>query len=77
MNEERHQYVEDMLDLFQTEGWKWLIADLSHTEDMFARLDGVSTIEDLHYAKGVLWATRNIIRIPDEIREAADEDEDA
>jgi len=73
MNEEQQQYVEDMLDLFQHEGWKWLIADLAHTETLYSTVDGCSNGDDLQYAKGVLWATRNIIRLPDELRDAAED----
>jgi hypothetical protein len=76
MNEERQKYVEDMLDMFQHEGWKWLVADLAHTESLYSTVDGCSTLNDLQFAKGVLWATRNIIRLPDEMRDAAEEGDD-
>lgn len=76
MNTEQQQYIDDMRDLFQTEGWKWVETDCQGLVNMYKEVDSIESDKALWFAKGVLFAARSILTLPDIIRDA-EEEEDA
>lgn len=77
MTPDQQQYIDDMRDLFITEGWQWVVADCKGLEQQYNQLDSINTPEQLHFAKGVLFAVRSIMMLPDAIRDAEEANEDA
>ena len=70
MTPEQQKYVDDMRDLFVMEGWKWVETDCKQLVQLYSDVDGVETESQLHFAKGVLFAARSILGLPDQIVEA-------
>lgn len=75
MNEEQQKYCDDMRDLFLTPGWEWIKTDLQYLVNQNKTVENIKTVEELHFAKGVLYACSQIIALPDIIRDAEEEDE--
>ena len=78
MEDATQKYVDDMRDLFLTEGWAWVETECKDMLQQYSDIDGLSTIEQLMFAKGVRYASSQIIALPDMIKdleEEADEDD--
>jgi len=73
---EQQKYIDDMRDLFVMEGWKWVETDCQNLINLYSDIDGITTEKELSFAKGVLFCARSIIRLPDQIAEAEEYDED-
>ncbi len=69
------KYIDDMRDLFLTEGWAWVETECKDMLQQYGDIDGLSNIEQLMFAKGVRYASSQIISLPDMIKDLEEEDE--
>ena len=51
---ELERYYESLIDIFQLEGWKFLLDDFTQTEESLRDLVTCRTEKDLHYRQGQL-----------------------
>lgn len=54
MDKKLEKYYEDRFSMFQTQGWKDLLEDIDGMIESTNQLGHVSTVEQLHFAKGEL-----------------------
>ncbi len=50
----REQVLKDRFELFETDGWKDLMDELTYMEDMVKNIDTIQDERDLWHAKGQL-----------------------
>ena len=51
---ELERYYESLIDIFQLEGWKFLLEDFTQTEESLRDLVTCRTEKELHYRQGQL-----------------------
>ena len=51
---ELERYYESLIDIFQLEGWKFLLEDFTQTEESLRDLVTCRTEKELHYRQGKL-----------------------
>jgi len=51
---ELERYYESLIDIFQLEGWKFLLDDFTQTEESLRDLVTCRTEKELHYRQGQL-----------------------
>lgn len=54
MDNQLQKYYENMFSMFCSDGWKDLIEDLGKMIAVRNDIDGLNTVEELHFAKGEL-----------------------
>jgi hypothetical protein len=67
------QYIDSMRDLFSTDGWLLLLDELTGLEEQYTNFDAISTEQQLNFAKGVVFAARQISSLPQQVRDAEEE----
>jgi len=60
MTLEEEKYYENYFDLFNSEGWKQLIAEVEDVHSSYA-IESLSSIEELYQAKGERYALSKIL----------------
>jgi hypothetical protein len=66
-NKELTQYCDDMRDLFVSEGWSWVKADLENLRKQTRDIEALNTVEELYYQKGVAHAASIILNLPEAV----------
>ena len=69
-------YYNSMTDLLSSEGWKYLIADLSNNALVINSVEQTKDAEDLHFRKGQLSVLANLLNLEDQIELLRQQQED-
>ena len=64
MDREVEKYYEDYRDMFLSSAWKELIAELKDEGEATDNITEITTVEELHYARGKLSVIARIINMP-------------
>ena len=67
------QFLKDRLDLFETEGWKDLVADMKITEQGVVDIRNLESEKDLWHAKGELQILRQLLSLEDATKLAVEQ----
>ena len=73
---DEERYCEEMRDLFLTAGWSNLVQELEGLIEDCESIHSVSTLEQLHYNKGMLSVAASILRLPADIEMSELEEEE-
>lgn len=71
MTREEEKYFENFFDLFNTEGWKQLQAELQAKGSMYD-ISKLNSTEDLFFVKGELSVLNSVLNFETFIRQAYD-----
>jgi hypothetical protein len=66
------KYYEAMLALYSMPGWVYLTEDLQKLYDAGNNLEGIASMEELHYRRGQLNIIKTIVAQPAVVRAAYD-----
>ena len=80
MDPNDEKYYRDLIDMFQTDGWRALTGDLQAGLEVNDTVRGCTTIEELHCRRGQMEVLERLINLPqsiDAMYEQAREDVDA
>ena len=75
MNTELETYFNNYNELFNHEGFKQLVQELSSNATRLADIQTVKDAEDLHFRKGQVAALASVINLPDTIAAAREQAE--
>ena len=75
MNTELETYFNNYNELFNSEGFKQLVQELSSNATRIADIQSVKDAEDLHFRKGQVAALATVINLPDTISAAREQAE--
>lgn len=75
MNTELETYFDNYNELFNSEGFKQLVKELSDNALRLADIQSVKDAEDLHFRKGQVAALASVINLPDTIAAAREQAE--
>ena len=75
MNTELETYFDNYNELFNSEGFKQLVKELSDNALRLADIQSVKDAEDLHFRKGQVAALASVINLPDTIAAAREQEE--
>ena len=75
MNTELETYFNNYNELFNSEGFKQLVKELSDNALRLADIQSVKDAEDLHFRKGQVAALASVINLPDTIAAAREQAE--
>ena len=75
MNTELETYFDNYNELFNHEGFKQLVQELSSNAARLADIQSVKDAEDLHFRKGQVAALASVINLPDTIAAAREQAE--
>lgn len=64
------KYYEALLALYDMPGWKFLTEDLQKIYDTASTLDGISSLEELHFRRGQINMIKQIVSQPAIVRAA-------
>ena len=67
------QFLKDRLDMFETEGWKDLVADMKVTEENVVDIRSLESEKDLWHAKGQLQVLRQFSSLEDATKLAVEQ----
>jgi|TARA_R110002167_G_scaffold96548_2_gene255648 hypothetical protein len=67
-NPELERYYESLIDIFQLEGWKYLLEDFTDSEESLRDLVTCKTEKELHYRQGQLDIIGKLLRFEDNIK---------
>jgi hypothetical protein len=67
-NPELERYYESLIDIFQLEGWKYLLEDFTDSEEALRDLVTCKTEKELHYRQGQLDIIGKLLRFEDNIK---------
>ena len=67
------QFLRDRLDMFETEGWRDLVADLKITEENVKDIRTLESEKDLWHAKGQLEILRQLHSLEDATKLAVEQ----
>lgn len=65
---ELEKYYESLIDIFQLEGWKFLLDDFTQTEESLRDLVTCRTEKELHYRQGQLDIIGKLLSFEDGIK---------
>lgn len=65
---ELETYYESLIDIFQLEGWKFLLEDFTQTEESLRDLVTCRTEKELHYRQGQLDIIGKLLSFEDGIK---------
>jgi len=65
---ELERYYESLIDIFQLEGWKFLLEDFTQTEESLRDLVTCRTEKELHYRQGQLDIIGKLLRFEEGIK---------
>ena len=66
------QEIEAILEVFTTEGWKFMIEDIKKHYDAISNIDNVNSVQELHNLKGQRHSLKWIIGMEDWYQNALD-----
>jgi len=75
MNTELETYFDNYADLFNSEGFKQLVSELSNNATQLADIQTVKDQEDLYFRKGQVAAFASVINLQATIEAARDQAE--
>ena len=75
MTPELETYFDNYNELFNHEGFKQLVQELSTNAQRLADIQTVKDAEDLHFRKGQVAALASVINLPDTIAAAREQAE--
>ena len=75
MNTELETYFDNYNELFNHNGFKQLVQELSDNALRLADIQSVKDAEDLHFRKGQVAALASVINLPDTIAAAREQAE--
>ena len=75
MNTELETYFDNYNELFNHNGFKQLVQELSDNAARLADIQSVKDAEDLHFRKGQVAALASVINLPDTIAAAREQAE--
>ena len=75
MNTELETYFDNYNELFNHNGFKQLVQELSDNALRLADIQSVKDVEDLHFRKGQVAALATVINLPDTIAAAREQAE--
>tara|TARA_R100000353_G_scaffold134737_2_gene95578 strand:+ start:490 stop:744 length:255 start_codon:yes stop_codon:yes gene_type:complete len=75
MNTELETYFNNYNELFNSEGFKQLVQELSDNALRLADIQSVKDAEDLHFRKGQVAALASVINLPSTIEAAREQAE--
>ena len=67
------KYYEELLSMFASEGWKFFVEDLERIKEAAEKIDGITTLEELHNRHGKREILHIILGQPNTISAAYDE----
>ena len=67
-NPELERYYESLIDIFQLEGWKFLLEDFTQSEESLRDLVTCRTEKELHYRQGQLDIIGKLLSFEDGIK---------
>lgn len=73
MSKTDEQFLKDRLDMFETEGWKDLVADMQITEENVVDIRSLESEKDLWHAKGQLQILRQLNSLEDATKLAVEQ----
>ena len=65
---ELERYYESLIDIFQLEGWKFLLEDFTQSEESLRDIVTCKTEKELHYRQGQLDIIGKLLRFEDGIK---------
>jgi hypothetical protein len=65
---ELEKYYESLIDIFQLEGWKFLLEDFTQSEESLRDIVTCKTEKELHYRQGQLDIIGKLLRFEDGIK---------
>lgn len=65
---ELEKYYESLIDIFQLEGWKFLLEDFTQSEESLRDIVTCKTEKELHYRQGKLDIIGKLLRFEDGIK---------
>ena len=65
---ELERYYESLIDIFQLEGWKFLLEDFTQSEESLRNLATCRTEKELHYRQGQLDIIGKLLSFEDGIK---------
>ena len=65
---ELERYCESLIDIFQLEGWKFLLEDFTQSEESLRDIVTCKTEKELHYRQGQLDIIGKLLRFEDGIK---------
>ena len=76
-NRELVDYCDNIRDLFASEGWQWVKADLDNLRKQTRDIEAITTVQELHFNKGVAHAASVILGLPESVKDLEASLEDA
>ena len=73
MDRELQDYYEERFSMCSSKGWKQLIEDVEKMKEAVDTLNGVETIDSLHFKKGELSIIQWILSLEQSSREVYDQ----
>ena len=73
LTQEDKQFYHNRISLFEQDGWRELVQELKTLEDLTNNLDSVESEKDLWFARGQLSVLRQVIRLEETTKAAAEE----
>lgn len=73
MDRELQDYYEERFSMCSSKGWKQLVEDVIEMKNAIDTLNGVDTIENLHFKKGELSLMNWILSLEQSSREVYDQ----
>lgn len=70
-------YYNTMMDLIGSDGWKYLIADLSNNAQAINSVEFTKDAEDLHFRKGQLSVLANLLNLEEQMELLRQQQEDS
>jgi len=74
MELDTQKYIDDMRDLFMSEGWQWIVAECTEMHTQYSDVDSINTADQLAFAKGVRFMASQLLSLPTMIQDLEEED---
>ena len=68
----KKEEIEAILDVFTTEGWKFMIEDIKNHYDAISNIDNVNSVEELNNLKGQRHSLNWVINMKEWYQNALD-----
>ena len=75
MTPETEKYFRDLNDMFRSEGWKSLLADIQASAVSVNSIENTKDEQDLYYRKGQLAVMNNILNLETQVSAAQEQAE--
>ena len=77
MTPETEKYFRDLNDMFRSEGWKSLLADIQASAIGVNSIENTKDEQDLYYRKGQLAVMNNILNLETQVSAAQEQAEES